>query len=130
MKKLILDIAKVIGAVATIGGSALWFDSRFDDSATQQEDVLELVEYINVEQQIMSEDINGIKDSVKGLENKLDVVQEEQNNHHDAIENLGWAIRNQNDFTPEQMEDILDRMLKKNNELVVNDGTLHSTPVD
>jgi len=124
MKKLILDIAKVIGAVATIGGSALWFDAKFDTSTDKQEEVLELVEYINIEQQLMAEDITGIKDSVKGLENKLDIVQGEQEVHHEAIDNLGWAIRNQDNFTPEQMEEILDRMIKKNNELIV----LHPEP--
>jgi len=73
-----------------------------------------------VEQAMMAEDIISIKDSVKGLEQKLDIVVGEQENHHDAIENLGWAIKNQSQFTPEQMEDILDRILKKNSELVVN----------
>jgi len=124
MKKLILDIAKVIGAIATIGGSALWFDARFDTSTEENKEVLEMVEYINIEQQMMAEDITDIKDSVKRLDNKMDVVTEEQEVHHEAIDNLGWAIRNQSEFTPEQMEDILDRMLKKNEELVVIDGTL------
>jgi len=124
MKKLILDIAKIIGAVATIGGSALWFDARFDASADAQDNVMEQLVYINAEQSFMADDISGIKDSVKRLDSKIDAVVTEQETHHEAIDDLGWAIRNANNFTPEQMEEILDRMFKKKENLVIHSETL------
>jgi len=116
MKKLILDIAKLIGAIVTIGGSALWFDSKFDASVEKQEDVLQMIEYVNTEQAMMAEDIMDIKDSVNELDMKVDAVVDQQHKHQDAINNIGWAVKNQDNFTPEQLREILDNVLKKNTE--------------
>ena len=123
MKKLILDIAKVIGAVATIGGAAIWLYSTGDKAEDRHNETMQQLEYINVEQGMMAGDIDGIKDSVKKIETKMDAIVVEQEIHHDAIDNLGWIIR-QDNLTEEQVEELLDRALKKNGDLTVYNETL------
>ena len=108
MKKLIFDIAKVITAVATIGGAALWFDGKFDKQNADLEDIKETVSYINTEQSFMSEDIQGIHDT-------LDRIEDLQAKQGERQKSIVWILKNQDDFTPEQLRDIMDEMLKKNN---------------
>lgn len=104
--KLILDIAKGITAVATIAGGALWFDGKFDKQAEEAKEIKETLEYINIEQSLMAEDIQGIHDTLTEFE----VEHKEQG---DKIESLGWAIRNVNNFTSEQLEEILNREFER-----------------
>jgi len=108
MKKIILDIAKVIGAVATIAGAALWFDARFDKSAEDLKEIKQTVDYINVEQSWMAEDLESIHDTLARIE-RMQVRQSERQ------KSIVWILRNQEDFTPDQLRDIMDEMLKKNN---------------
>jgi len=137
-----LDISKlssnatvqVVVSVAIIGGVLVAGDHLISRKDSRNiEDIKETVLYINTEQTFMADDIIGlqegqqkIEDTLKKQDAKMDAFQGEQTAHHDAIDNLGWAISNQDNFTPEQMEDILDRMLKKNEELVAVDGTLYN----
>lgn len=102
MKKLI-DIAKYITAVGVIGGGAIFLDNIRDG----QDDIMEVVEYINIEQSMLSEDIAEIKDTVHKLDAKIDSQGEK-------IGDIVWLVRNQNNYSPEQFEDLMDRMLKKN----------------
>jgi hypothetical protein len=120
--KQVLNIAKyitgIVGAIGVLYGAFKLYDNLQDG----QDDILETVEHINIEQSLMSEDIEGIKDTLERFEDKQDGIAKEIEAHHDAIENLGWAITNQGNFTPEQLEEILDRMLKKNNGIALTDG--------
>ena len=106
MKKLILDIAKVLTAVATIGGSALWFDAKFDANTESLKDIKETVDYNSVELSLMSEDIQGIHDTLDKFESNL-------NKQNSNIQSLGWAVRNIDNFTPEQLEEILNREFQR-----------------
>jgi len=137
-----LDISKlssnatvqVVVSVAIIGGVLVAGDHLISRKDSRNiEDIKETVLYINTEQTFMADDIIGlqegqqkIEDTLKKQDAKMDAIQGEQTAHHDAIDNLGWAISNQDNFTPEQMENILDKLLKKNGELVVLDGTLYN----
>jgi hypothetical protein len=115
MKKLIFEMAKVITAVATIGGAALWLDAKFDNSTDTLDEINQKVDYINVEQQFMAEDIQGIHDTLDRIEN-MQVKQGERQ------KSIVWILRNQDNFSAEQLEDIMSEMLKKN-------GT-HATPLE
>lgn len=105
--KQLLNIGKYIVAVGTIAGAALFFDARTDKSLENDKIMMEAMEHISIEQQFMAEDILNLQDT-------LDEFEEEQKRQSDNIESLGWAIGNIDNFTPEQMEEILNRELKKN----------------
>ena len=107
MKKLLFDIAKVITAVATIGGGALWFDAKFDKQNETLNDIKLEVEYVSADQALMSEDIANIQDT-------LHKFGEEHLRQGDNIRALGWAIRNKENFTPEQLEELLNREFQRN----------------
>jgi len=126
--KQLLTIAAYITAVATIAGAALWFDNRFDNMEDNNAVVLDsvavvkqMVEYINIEQGFMAEDIMGINDT-------LEDMQEAQTSQAQHLNSLTWMFRNQDTFTPEQMKLLLDSYLKKNNDLTVSTETLSETP--
>jgi len=138
-----LDISKlssnatvqVVVSVAIIGGAILTTNYLINRSDSKKLDSInETVTHINIEQSFQAEAVAELKegqddlvDSVKRLESKMDVIQVEQDVHHKAINDLGWAISNRDEFTPDQMEEILDRMLKKNTELTVL-GSEPTTP--
>jgi len=114
----ILIIAKYITAIGVIGGAALWLDAKFDNSADRNESVMEVVldsiaalsqevQYINIEQSFQSEDIAGLHDTLKKMNDGI------QQNAQTA-EQLIWMERNRDEFTPDQMEKLLDEFLKKN----------------
>ena len=117
--KLLLIIAKYITAVAVIGGAALWFDARFDDSVKNQEVVMDSiatlrqeVEYINVEQSFMSEGIDNINTKVDENTEKLT----------DITRAGKFYIEHQEEYTKDQLEDIMDEILKKNNGWILLNG--------
>ena len=107
--KVLLNIAKYISAVAVIGGAALWFDAQFDKNAESLKDIQQTVDYINTEQSFMAEDLQGIHDTLENMED----MQEAQSK---KLESVVWGLKHINQFTPEQFEEILNEMLKKNNE--------------
>jgi hypothetical protein len=113
MKKVILDIAKYIGAIATIGGAALWFDAQFDRAKENQHAVLdslaginETIEYINLEQSWMSADIEDLHDTINNVYRAV-----EHNTR--ANNNLYWLFRNQENYTREQLDQILEELLEE-----------------
>lgn len=105
MRKL-LNIAQYIGAIATIGGAALWFDAKFDASHENDKIMMDSISelrqeilYVNTEQMFMAEDIYNIKDEIE--------------KNSEGVNHLIWIERNRKQFTPEQMETLLDEWLKK-----------------
>ena len=114
MWKLVKQISGAVGVVGTIAAASLWFNSVSVDIKEVNQVVLdsvsaikEMVDYINVEQGWMASDIQGIKDTLKEFET-------EHKAQGDDIRSLTWVMRNQEDFTPEQLRSIMDEMLKKN----------------
>lgn len=119
--KTILQIGGVVGSIAAIGAAALFADSFAD----KQDEILETVEYINAEQSILSGEIQGLSDTVKRIENKIDKNTENDNQFYRA-----WRFEqhNRDNFTPEQMEEILNNWIKKNGEQTVLTETPSTDP--
>jgi len=110
----------IIGTAAVF--SAVWGMFRaFDTVQDNQEDMIESIEHINVEQQFQAEDLAEIKDTLW----KLEAEHKAQGAN---IESLGWAIKNLDNFTPEQMEEILDRTLRNNP--TAYRGSVEIIPID
>jgi len=119
MWKIVGQVAGAIGAVATIAVAALWFNSVSLDIKDVNQVVLDsvsavktMVEYINIEQGWMAEDIQGIKDTLKEFEEE----HKEQGKDIDAVV---WALQHMEQFTPEQLKEIMNEMLRKNNGLSI-----------
>ena len=102
MKKLI-DIAKYITAVGVIGGGAIFLDNIRDG----QGDILDMVEYNSAELSMLGEGINDIGDTLVRLEEENKVQSEK-------IGDIVWLVRNQKNYTDDQFDALIDRMLKKN----------------
>lgn len=105
--KHITNMGKVAAAVGAIGGSALWMDAKFDAQNNNAEDVKQMIEYVSVEQSMMAEDILNIQDT-------LDKFEAEHHKQGEEIQSITWILRNQENFTSEQLENIIDEMLQKN----------------
>ena len=110
----IVTIGKVLGAFSIAIGGVLWLDSRFDAQTDNKDamfdsiaEVKQMVEYNNIEIGFLAERQEAFQDTLEKFEN-------EHKKQGENIESLGWAIRNIENFTPEQMEEILNRELKKN----------------
>ena len=136
MKKLITQIrsfAGLITAISVIAGATMFVNSRternrgseqsesftrvLDTLAVMQEDI----RYINIEQSMMSEQIQGIQDT-------LDDFEEEHKAQGEQIKSLAWGLRNIEQFTPVQFEEIMNQMLNK--EPPAYSGGFEATPID
>ena len=107
MKQILSTAAKILGSIGTIimvgwGASKVYYNfmGRFDK-------IDQNIEYINIEQAFMADDIAGIHDTLKGMD--VNIQKNVQTNKQ-----LVWMERNRQQFTPEQMELLLDDFLKKN----------------
>ena len=111
-------VAGVITSVVIISGATLWitktsngnqeeqtanFDRVFDTLAVMNQNI----EYLSIENSSQDEQLQGIHDTLL----KIDKDNESQGQ---SIRALTWAIQNQEDFTPDQLREIMDEMLKKN----------------
>jgi len=114
--KLLITISKVIAAIGTISAVVLGGFKIY----TAIIDTKELVEYVNVEQTIMSEDIGKINDS-------LDMIKSHQVKQDVHMTNMEVAakfyLQNQKAMTEEAMTDALEIMLKKNKDWNFINGT-------
>ena len=110
-------VAGVITAIGVISGGAIWITSTVNNSSESQDanfdrmfdsiaEVRQLAEWNNIEIGFQGEQLNNINDTLE----KIDADNKKQSSD---IESVAWAISNINDFTPEQMEEILNRELKK-----------------
>ena len=93
----------VSATVATLFGIFKYFDSLSDNVSSIQEDV----EMISVEQSWIAEDIENMKDT-------LEFLGTQQQKASEDIETLNWGLHHINDFDPEQFEEIMNELLKKN----------------
>jgi len=122
MKKLVDQIrsfAGLITAITVIAGATIWVNGRTEKGRTAEQskgfeqvmDTLSVMQdaiwYNNVQISDLNEDVQSIHDTLE----KIDDENQEQS---EDIETLGWAISRIESFTPEQMEEILSRELKKN----------------
>ncbi len=108
MKKLLIEIGKVITAIAVIGSSALWLDGKFDSSSDQLEEIQTTVDYNSVELSMLGESVNNIEDTLLKFET-------EHKKQGEQIKSLAWGLNHIEQFEPQDFEDIMNEMLKKNN---------------
>lgn len=114
MKKLIIDISKMLGAVATISAGALWLDARFDASEDRDNEMIERIEYNSAELNMIGQDFEDWKDSIDKIEGLV------RNNAVGIYTNrtiMQYEREHRGEYSPEQMNDILNQMqelLKKN----------------
>ncbi len=101
---MIKKIATYIIGTAGVVGACFGLFKAVDMITDNQADMMESIEYINVEQQFMSEDIDNIQDT-------QDDFAAEYKEQGEDIKTLYWAIRNQDNFTPQQLREIIDEML-------------------
>lgn len=120
------SLAGLITAVVVISGVTLKITNTSNSNQAEQTsnfermfdsiaEVKQLAEWNNIEIGFQGEQLHNINDSLI----KIDAENEKQSAD---IESVFWAISNINNFTPEQMEEILSRELKKN--------SVHMTPLD
>ena len=116
MKQFFL-ILKYIGYVAgftvIVGGVYMAYDNIVDN----QEDMRGSVG-------VISEDVEGLKDTNGRVERKIDGLQEKVDAQDDVLDEFGYLLKKRNDYTDEQIEDLIDRALKKNEKLTVSTETL------
>lgn len=114
MKKL-LEISKYITAVGVIAGASLFYDNsqdaareRDEDARKRDKEILEVVEF-------NSAGLSELSLSVKTIQDTLDEFEAEHKAQGKQIESLAWGLNHIEQFTPDQFEDIMNEMLKKNN---------------
>lgn len=132
MKKILLEIGKVITAIGVIGGSALWFDAKFDSSSAGDDRILDSiadlkqeVEYVNTEQRFMAEDIMDMKDTMARIEGKVDANAASNARLYRAIK---FEIEHRGEYTEAQLDQIKAELLKKNSDLTVSTETPSAEP--
>ena len=105
------------GALGALTVTVLFFDGMKDDIVDIKDDV----EMISIEQTWIAEDIAGIRDTLMEYE-------KEHKKQGQDIETLTWGLNNHENFTPEQFEEVMDELLKKNFSLTPTPSP-YETPV-
>lgn len=91
------------GSITTLFFVFTFFDGIRDDIGGIKIDV----EMISVEQVWIAEGIASIRDTLEEFEKEHKI----QGQH---IESISWGLKNHENFTPEQFEDVMEELLKKN----------------
>ena len=106
MKKLLIEIGKVITSIIVIGSSALWLDGKFDNSNDKLEEIQTTVDYNSIELSMLGESVNNIEDTLLKFE-------DEHRAQGEQIKSLAWGLNHIEQFDPQDFEDIMNEMLKK-----------------
>ena len=93
----------VSGSLTILYGAFNFFDSMQDDI----KDIKDMTDYNNIQINDVSSQLYVVQDTIDNL-NKENIKQGKD------IETVVWGLKNRNNFTPEQFEEILDELLKKN----------------
>ena len=105
--KIFWTALKYFGIVSATIGSLYVAFTYFDDMKDDISEVQETVDYINIEQGWIAEDIGNIKDTLISFE-------EQHKSQGQNIKSIAWGLRNHQNFTPEQFEEVMEELLKKN----------------
>jgi len=117
MRKIVEKIAQWVLAIGTIGGGALWLDSRFDSERERSEEIKREIEYVNVEQSMMSADLEDIKDSLNRMEGK---IEDNAVGIYTNRRMMEYERQHRDEFTRDQMEEIIEE-IKKNGFVITTD---------
>ena len=105
--KHIISWGKVIAVLAMVVKGALWVDARFDASSDKLDNIQEMLDYNSIELSMQSEQIQQIQDTLEDFE-------AEHKKQGSQIKSLVWGMNHKDQFSPEDFEEIMDEMLKKN----------------
>jgi len=111
----LLNIAKYLSAIGVIATAALWLDARFDNQADSNEAMIDSLEIVKRDISYNSIHLSQIDADIQGIQDTLDDFENEHKKQGEQINTIVWGIKNQDHFTPEDFEGIIDEMLKKNN---------------
>ncbi len=106
--KHIISIGKVLVVLAVVVKGTLWLDGRLDSSNDKLDEIQLTVGHNSVELSDLNELVWGIQDTLEDFE-KEHKAQGEQ------IKSLAWGLNHIEQFEPQDFEDIMNEMLKKNN---------------
>ena len=107
MKQIIVIASKVVGTLTGLV-AAVWGVFAFYHGIMDRFDKIdESIEYINIEQAFISKDILSIHDTLTVMNGSIQY-------NTGMNERLIWMEKNRRQFTPEQMEILLEEFLKKN----------------
>lgn len=93
----------IAGTIGILFGAFTFFDNMQDDIG----DIKEMTDYNNVQ-------INDVSSQLYNLQDTANNIQRVGIKNAKDIQTLKWGLQHFNDFDPDQFEDILEEMLKKN----------------
>jgi len=128
--KEILTIAKYIVAVSVIGGAALWFNAKFETAVDSSEAVIDSLEVIKRDVYYNSVELSQLNESVQGIQDTLDDFEIEHKKQGQQIKSLVWGLNHIDQFTPEDFEEIMEEMLKKNGEGIAPSSSIYETDTE
>jgi len=105
MKKIWSILGKFGIVVATLGtlyGAFSLLDGIRDEVA----DTKEMVNYNNFQ-------IEGVSQQMYSLQDTADDIKEMQIEQGEKLNNLTWIVRHRNQYTEEQLEELMDIMMRK-----------------
>jgi len=91
------------GTVGILFGAFSFFDNMQDDIS----EIKTMIDYNNIQ-------INDVSNQLYSLQDTADKIQAMGEKNGRDIQTLKWGLQHFNDFDPEQFEDIIEEMLKKN----------------
>jgi hypothetical protein len=102
-----LNIAKIPGiVVGCIGALYTVFSFALNPLKDDMLDTKEMVNYNNMQ-------IEGVSQQMFVLQDTAEDIKERQIEQGNQINNLSWIVRHRNDYTEEQLEDLMDLMMRR-----------------
>lgn len=93
----------ISGSVTVLFGVWKYLDTINDNVS----DVKEMTEYNNIQ-------INDVSNQLYNLQDTAEDIQREQIRQGNKLDNLAWIVRNRNNYTQEQLEELMDIMMRRN----------------
>ena len=123
--KILINIAKYLTAISVVT-AAVWGGFKlYDNIIDGQKDILDEVVILKSQQGII---IGNVTDNKLEVQKILD-HQKVQDSHMKSMENAAkFYINHQQKITEDAMQDALEILLKKNEDLTVYGETPHKTP--
>jgi hypothetical protein len=122
MKKIVAQIksfAGLITAVVVIAGATKFVDrmtarNQKEAQAKGFEQVLDSLQVMNQNIEYLSIENSNQDEQLQNIHDTLLKIDKENKKQSSSINTLIWAQQNEESFTPEQLREIMNEMLKKN----------------
>lgn len=117
-----LNIAKIPGiVVGCVGALYAVFSFALNPLKDEISDTNEMVEYNNIQ-------INGVSNQLYSLQDTAEDIQERQIEQGKKLNNLTWIVRHRNEYTEEQLEELMDVMMRRSSSVTAPVPTVTSSP--